>query len=191
MLRMVADIVDRGGVVVYPTDTAFALGCHLGDKAALERILRIRQLSKKHQFTIACRDLSALGSYAKVDNAGYRLIKRLTPGPYTFVMQASREVPRRLLHVKRRTIGIRVPDNPVALGLLECLQEPLLTTTLRIEGEDEPLADGHEIYERLGKVVDVVLDDGSQRRDSSTVLDLTGSSPEIIRQGAGDVEELV
>lgn len=191
MLRMVADIVDQGGVIVYPTDTAFALACHLGDKNALERIIRIRALSKKHQFTIAVRDLSALGSYAKVDNVGYRLIRRLTPGPYTFVMQASREVPRRLLHVKRRTIGIRVPDHPVAQGLLECLKEPLLTTTLRLGGEDEPLADGHTIFERLAKLVDVVLDDGSQRQEVSTVIDLTGSSPEIIRQGAGDVEELL
>lgn len=191
MLRMVADLIAQGGVVVYPTDTAFALGCHLGDKTALERIVRIRQLHKNHQFTIACRDLSELGTYAKVDNVGYRLLRRLTPGPYTFVMNATREVPRRLMHVKRRTIGIRVPDHPVALGLLEQVGEPLLTTTLRLPGAEEPLDDGDVIFARLAKVIDVLLDDGSRRQDVSTVIDLTTAHPEILRQGVGDVEELV
>lgn len=191
MLRMVADLIAQGGVVVYPTDTAFALGCHLGDKTALERIVRIRQLHKNHQFTIACRDLSELGTYAKVDNVGYRLLRRLTPGPYTFVMNATREVPRRLMHVKRRTIGIRVPDHPVALGLLEQVGEPLLTTTLRLPGAEEPLDDGDGIFARLAKVIDVLLDDGSRRQDVSTVIDLTTAHPEILRQGVGDVEELV
>lgn len=191
MLRMVADLIAQGGVVVYPTDTAFALGCHLGDKTALERIVRIRQLHKNHQFTIACRDLSELGTYAKVDNVGYRLLRRLTPGPYTFVMNATREVPRRLMHIKRRTIGIRVPDHPVALGLLEQVGEPLLTTTLRLPGAEEPLDDGDVIFARLAKVIDVLLDDGSRRQDVSTVIDLTTAHPEILRQGVGDVEELV
>lgn len=188
---MVAQVVTEGGVVVYPTDTAFALGCHLGDKNALERIVRIRQLPKNHQFTLACRDLSELGTYALVDNASYRLLRRLTPGPYTFVFKATREVPRRLLHVKRRTIGIRVPNHPVALGLLEMVGEPMLTTTVRLPNEDEPRVDGEDIFERLKKLVDVVLDDGSKRQDLSTVIDLTSSSPEIIRQGVGDVEELL
>lgn len=191
MLRMVADLIAQGGVVVYPTDTAFALGCHLGDKTALERIVRIRQLHKNHQFTIACRDLSELGTYAKVDNVGYRLLRRLTPGPYTFVMNATREVPRRLMHVKRRTIGIRVPDHPVALGLLEQVGEPLLTTTLRLPDAEQPLDDGDVIFARLAKVIDVLLDDGSRRQDVSTVIDLTTAHPEILRQGVGDVEELV
>lgn len=190
MLRMVADIVAKGGVVVYPTDTAFALGCHLGDKNALERIIRIRQLHKNHQFTLACRDLSDLSTYARVDNSGYRLLRRHTPGPFTFIMKASREVPRRLMHIKRRTIGMRVPDNAVALGLLNMVGEPMLTTTLKMPGEEMPLADGHEIFERLAKVVDVVLDDGSQTVELSTVIDMSEGSPEIVRQGLGEIEEL-
>ncbi|MGK0221703.1 MAG: tRNA threonylcarbamoyl adenosine modification protein (Sua5/YciO/YrdC/YwlC family) [Limisphaerales bacterium] len=190
MLRMVADIVAKGGVVVYPTDTAFALGCHLGDKNALERIIRIRQLQKNHQFTLACRDLSDLSTYARVDNSGYRLLRRHTPGPFTFIMKASREVPRRLMHIKRRTIGMRVPDNAVALGLLNMVGEPMLTTTLKMPGEEMPLADGHEIFERLAKVVDVVLDDGSQTVELSTVIDMSEGSPEIVRQGLGEIEEL-
>jgi tRNA threonylcarbamoyl adenosine modification protein (Sua5/YciO/YrdC/YwlC family) len=190
MLCMIADIVAKGGVVVYPTDTAFALGCHLGDKNALERIIRIRQLHKSHQFTLACRDLSDLGTYARVDNSGYRLLRRHTPGPFTFIMKASREVPRRLMHIKRRTIGMRVPDNAVALGLLNMVGEPMLTTTLKMPGEEMPLADGHEIFERLAKVVDVVLDDGSQTVGLSTVIDMSEGSPEIVRQGLGEIEEL-
>lgn len=187
---MVANIVHEGGVIAYPTDTGFALGCHLGDKTALERIIRIRQLHKNHQFSIACRDLSELGTYAKVDNAGYRLLRRLTPGPYTFVMNATREVPRRLLQIKRRTIGIRVPDHPVAMGLLEHVGEPLLTTTLRLASDELPLASGDVIFAQMAKVIDVLLDDGSSRQDQSTIIDLTEQTPVIIRQGVGDVEEL-
>ena len=190
MLRMVAQIVADGGVVVYPTDTAFALGCHLGDKNALERIIRIRQLHKNHQFTLACRDLSELGTYARVDNAEYRLLRRHTPGPFTFIMKASREVPRRLMHVKRRTIGMRVPDHPVALGLLNMVGEPILTTTLRMPGEATPLTSGEEISARLTKLVDVILDDGSQQTGVSTVVDLSEGSPEIVRQGVGEIEEI-
>lgn len=190
MLRLVAEIVAKGGVAVYPTDTAFALGCHLGDKNALERIIRIRQLTKNHQFTLACRDLSDLGTYARVDNAGYRLLRRHTPGPFTFVMKASREVPRRLMHIKRRTIGMRVPDNAVTLGLLNMVGEPMLTTTLKMPGEEAPLADGREIFDRLAKLVDVVLDDGSQTVGLSTVIDMSEGTPEIVRQGLGEIEEL-
>ncbi|MGK0259594.1 MAG: tRNA threonylcarbamoyl adenosine modification protein (Sua5/YciO/YrdC/YwlC family), partial [Candidatus Azotimanducaceae bacterium] len=145
---------------------------------------------KNHQFTLACRDLSDLSTYARVDNSGYRLLRRHTPGPFTFIMKASREVPRRLMHIKRRTIGMRVPDNAVALGLLNMVGEPMLTTTLKMPGEEMPLADGHEIFERLAKVVDVVLDDGSQTVELSTVIDMSEGSPEIVRQGLGEIEEL-
>ena len=155
MVRVVVDVLmgQPGSVVVYPTDTAYALACRLGDKAALERIVSLRQLPKNHQFTITCADLSLLGTYARVDNAGYRLLKRLTPGPYTFVMKATRDVPRRLLHPKKKTIGIRIPDHPISQSLLDHLGEPLLTTTVRMPNEDEPLANAYEINDRIGKQV--------------------------------------
>lgn len=187
MLRVVAECLQGGGIVVYPTDTAYALACHLGDKNALERIIAIRRLSKKHQFTLACRDLSELGTYARVDNAGYRLLRRVTPGPFTFVMRATREVPRRLLHVKRKTIGVRVPDNAIALALLEMVGEPLLTTTLRLPDAEQPMTDPEEIQARLNGRVDIVIDGGLASETVSTVVDLTGSQPEITREGAGDL----
>ena len=187
MLRMIASEIHAGAVVVYPTDTAFALGCHLGDKNALERIVRIRGLSKHHQFTLACRDLSELGTYARVDNVGYRLLRRATPGPYTWVMNATREVPRRLLHVKRRTIGMRVPDHPVAQGILETVAQPILTTTVRLKDADLPLRDAYSIAESIGKQVDLIVDDGRSCDDVSTVVDLTSQNPEILRQGVGQL----
>lgn len=179
-----------GSVVVYPTDTAYALACRLGDKAALERIVSLRQLPKNHQFTITCADLSLLGTYARVDNAGYRLLKRLTPGPYTFVMKATRDVPRRLLHPKKKTIGIRIPDHPISQSLLDHLGEPLLTTTVRMPDEDEPLANAYEINDRIGKQVAVVIDAGVELTEVSTVIDLTESEPRLIRQGSGEVEHV-
>ncbi len=192
MIRLVVEKLRQGGVViVYPTDTAYALACRIGDKAALERIVALRQLPKGHQFTIACHDLKSLGVYARVDNAGYRLLRRATPGPFTFVMRATRDVPKRVLHAKRRTIGMRVPDQAVAVALLEHLQEPLLTTTARLPGEDEPLRSAWEINERIGKQVDMVMDAGIQLAAVSTVIDLTEDPPVVIRQGIGDLESLM
>lgn len=190
MIKLVAEILARGGVVVYPTDTAYALGCHLGDKAAVDRIVALRRLPKNHQFTLACRDLSELGTYARVDNVGYRLLRTATPGPFTFVLKATREVPRRLLHVKRKTIGIRVPDHAVAQAMLEVLGEPILTTTLRLPDEELPLQDPQVIYDRVGKQVDVVIDAGLATDDVSTVVDLTSAHPDILRQGAGELDNL-
>lgn len=187
-VAQVAELLRGGGVVVYPTDTAYALACHLGDKAALDRIVRLRQLDKKHQFTLACRDLSELGVYARVDNAGYRLLRRLTPGPYTFVMKATRDVPRRLLHPKRKTIGLRVPDNVIAQEILAGVGEPLMTTTMQLPGQDEALGDPYDIFEAVGRQVDLVVDGGILGTDVSTVLDLTDGAPQIIRQGLGELD---
>lgn len=187
MIRMVADAIHNGAVIVYPTDTAYALACHLGDKTALDRIIGMRQLSKQHQFTIACCDLKSIGTYTRVDNVGYRLIKRTTPGPFTFVLRATRNVPKRLLHAKRKTIAIRVPDHPIALALLAQVGEPLLTTSVRLPGEDKPLASAYEISERLGKQVEVIIDGGAEHNDVSTVVDLTQSVPTVIRQGLGEL----
>lgn len=191
-VRSVVDTLVRssGTVIVYPTDTAYALGCRMGDKEALAKIVALRQLPKKHQFTIACHDLKALGAYARVDNAGYRLLKKATPGPFTFVMQATRDVPRRVLHPKRRTIGLRVPDQPVASAILAQLGEPLLTTTVRPPDADEPLVSAYEIYERIGKQVALVLDIGRDLLGVSTIVDLTDGPPVILRQGLGDMEGL-
>ena len=187
MIRVVADVVRQGGVVVYPTDTAYALGCHLGDKTALERIVALRKLPKHHQFTLACRDLSELGTYARVDNMGYRLLRRATPGPYTFILKATREVPKRLLHIKRRTIGLRVPDHAIARAMLEMLGEPMLTTTVRLPDQTEPMEDARAIFDLIGKRVDVVVDSGERSRGVSTVIDLTGVEPEVIREGIGAI----
>ena len=192
MVRLVVDVLvgQPGSVIVYPTDTAYALGCRLGDKTALEKIVALRQLPKNHEFTISCSDLSLLGTYARVDNAGYRLLKRLTPGPYTFVMKATRDVPRRLLHPKKKTIGIRMPDHPISQSLLDHLGEPLLTTTVRMPNEDEPLTNAYDINERIGKQIAVVIDAGVELTEVSTVIDLTESEPKLIRQGIGPVEHV-
>ena len=188
LLQRGADALDRGGLVVYPTDTAYALGCHIGDKGALERIVALRRLPRHHQFTLACSDLSELGVYARVDNVSYRLLKRATPGPFTFVLRATREVPKRLVHAKRRTIGIRVPDHAVAQGLLALHGEPIMTTTLRLAEDESPLTDPEEFVERLRNRVDVILDAGMGGDEPSTVVDLTDGVPEIVRQGKGRLD---
>lgn len=190
LLQIAVDTLHAGGLVVYPTDTAYAVGCHIGDKNALERIVALRRLDKKHQFTLACSDLSELGTYAAVDNINYRLLKRLTPGPFTFVLRATREVPKRLIDTKRRTIGIRVPDHPIAQQLLSLMGEPIMTTTLRLDGEEAPFTDAEEIHREIGKQVDVVIDGGTCSVEPSTVVDLTTHSPEILRQGKGDLGNL-
>jgi tRNA threonylcarbamoyl adenosine modification protein (Sua5/YciO/YrdC/YwlC family) len=187
LIRMAVDAVRKGGVMVYPTDSCYALGCHIGDKAAMERIRRIRGVDDKHHMTLVCRDLSELGQYAMVDNTQYRLLRSATPGSYTFLLRATREVPRRLQNPKRNTIGLRVPDHPVAAALLTEMGEPILSSTLMLPGDGQPLNDGDEIEARLGRDVDVILDAGSCGVDMTTVVDLTGDAPVVVRQGKGSV----
>lgn len=188
LLKQAAEIVSRGGLVVYPTDTTYALGCHIGDKNALDRVRQLRRLDKHHDLTLVCRDLSELGTYARVDNVAYRILKRLTPGPFTFLLPATREVPRRLVHPKKKTIGLRVPDNPIALGLLEALGEPMMTTTMRLPDEELPLLDPEEFRERLEHAVDLVIDGGVGGMDPTTVVDLTVAGGEVLRTGAGEFD---
>ena len=186
LIKQAADIIRRGGVIAYPTDSAYALGCQLGDKSALERIRRIRRLDDGHNFTLVCRDLSELGTYARVNNTVFRLIRNCTPGPYTFILKATDEVPRRLLHPKRRTIGLRVPDNRIAQALLEALGEPLMSVTLILPGAELPLTDPFEIRERLEHDIDLVIDGGPSSAEPTTVIDLADDEPVLVRQGRGD-----
>lgn len=189
-LRQVAQILDHGGVGAIPTDSCYALACHLDDKAAVDRIRQIRRIDERHLLTLMCRDLSDLALYAKVDNRTYRLLKNATPGPYTFILEATREVPRRLSHPSRKTIGLRVPDHRVASGLLDVLGQPLLTTTLQLPGDEMPLNDPDYIRERLDHQVDFVLDAGACGVEPTTVIDLTGPEAVLVRQGKGAVEAL-
>ena len=185
LIKQAVDIVCAGGVIVYPTDSSYALGCHIGDKAAMERIRTIRNVDNKHNFTLVCRDLSEIASYAKVDNAAYRLIKSLTPGPYTFILKATHEVPRRLQNPKRKTIGLRVPGHAIAQALLETLGEPLMSSTLMLPDSDLPLNDPEEIFAALKHQVDLVIDGGNCGLEATTVVDLVEGTPQIIRQGKG------
>ncbi len=185
LLRRAAAILEAGGLVVYPTDTTYALGCHIGDKTALDRIRKVRRLDKHHHFTLTCRDLSELSVYAKVDNANYRLLRRLTPGPFTFLLPASREVPRRLVHPRRRTIGLRVPDNAIARGLLETLGQPMMTTSMRLPGHESALPGANDVREALETSVDLIIDGGHCGIIPTTVIDLTRDEPVIARQGFG------
>ncbi len=187
LLARAAEIVRNGGVIAYPTDSTYALGCHIGDKSALDRIRNIRRLTTRHLFTLMCRDLSELATYATVNNTSYRLIRRYTPGPYTFILRATREVPRRLLS-PRRTIGLRVPDCPVTLGLLAQLDEAMMSTTLLLPGEDFALTEGSDIRDRLEHAIDLVIDGGACSRDLTTVIDLTGDAPSVARAGLGPFE---
>ncbi|MGB8436189.1 MAG: L-threonylcarbamoyladenylate synthase [Burkholderiales bacterium] len=185
-----AEIVRGGGVIAYPTDSCYALGCRIGDKDAMVRMRRIRGMDEERHLTLMCRDLTQIGAYANVDNARFRLLKKLTPGSYTFILPASREVPRRLLHPRRRTIGVRVPDHPVAQALLAELNEPLLSATLILPGDEHPLNDPDEIRSRLERQVEAVLDSGACGIVPSTVVDMTGPVPEIVRIGKGPVESI-
>jgi tRNA threonylcarbamoyl adenosine modification protein (Sua5/YciO/YrdC/YwlC family) len=188
LIRQAAEVVRAGGVIVYPTDSCYALGCHIGDKAAMERIRAIREVDEHHHLTIVCRDLAEIAQYARVDNSQFRMLKATTPGSYTFILQATREVPKRLMHPRRRTIGLRVPDHKVAHALLAELGEPLLSSTLILPGDDMPLNDPEEIRERLEHAVDAVIDAGSCGIIPTTVVDLTGDAPVIARMGKGAVE---
>ena len=187
LIRQAADIIRAGGVVVYPTDSAYALGCHIGDKSALDRIRRIRRLEARHNFTLVCRDLSEIATYARVDNHIYRMLKSSTPGPDTFILRATSEVPRRLMHAKRKTVGLRVPDNAIALALLEDLDEPLMSVTLIMPGDEYPLIDPYDIRETLEHHVDLVIDGGYCGMEPTTVVDLVDEAPLILRAGKGEL----
>lgn len=191
LIQHACEIISKGGVVVYPTDTSYAIGCHIGDKRAVERIRQIRRLDDKHLFTLVCRDLSDLGVYARVNNSVFRQLKSHTPGPFTFVLEATKEVPRRLQLGKRKQIGLRVPDNPILLALLEHLGEPLLNTTLILPDDEYPLTDPYDIRELLEHSVDLIIDGGYCGLEESTVIDLTGDVPELLREGAGDFSDFV
>jgi tRNA threonylcarbamoyl adenosine modification protein (Sua5/YciO/YrdC/YwlC family) len=186
LIKRAAEIVRSGGVIAYPTDSCYALGCHIGDKTAMERIRKIRDVDERHHFTLVCRDLSEIGTFAKVNNAQYRLLKAHTPGSYTFILQATRELPRRIAHPKRATIGVRVPEHVAALALLAELDEPLLSSTLMLPNEAEPLNDAEEIRAKLNHQVDLILDGGACGVVPTTVIDLSGDEPILVRQGKGD-----
>ena len=190
LVRQAAEIVRGGGLIAFPTDAAYALGGHTGDTALLERIRRIRGVDERHHFTLMCRDLSEIATYARVDNAGYRLLKAVTPGAYTFILEATREVPRRLLHPKRKTIGIRVPDYPLVRALLAELDEPLLTSTLLLPGEDAPMTDPGQIRDRLEKQLDLVIEAGHCGLEMTTVVNLAGAAPDLVRAGCGALAPL-
>ncbi|MBX9810770.1 MAG: threonylcarbamoyl-AMP synthase [Burkholderiales bacterium] len=187
LIKQAVEIIRGGGVIVYPTDSCYALGCHLGDKAAVERMRAIRRVDARHHFTLVCRDLSEIATYARVDNRRFRLLKNTTPGSYTFILRATREVPKRLQHPSRRTIGLRVPDHRVVHALLEALGEPLLSTTLLLPGDEVPLNEVYEIRERLEHQVDLILDGGPCGIVPTTVVNLTGEVPAITRVGRGSV----
>lgn len=190
LIDQAARILDQGGLAAIPTDSSYALVCHLDDKAAAERLRRLRGIDERHHLTLLCRDLSELANYARVDNRQFRLLKLATPGPYTFILEATKEVPRRLSHPSRRTIGLRVPENRVTQALLERLGQPLLGTTLIPPGDGEPMNDPHEIRERFEHELQAVLDAGACPMEPTTVIDLSGAEPELVRQGRGDPQAL-
>jgi tRNA threonylcarbamoyl adenosine modification protein (Sua5/YciO/YrdC/YwlC family) len=185
LIHQAVEIIDRGGVIAYPTDSSYALGCHIGDKKALERMRRIRKIDEKHNMTLVCSDLSEISTYARINNTDYRLLKSLTPGPYTFILNATHEVPRRLMHPKRRTIGIRVVDHPVVKALLEELGQPLMSCTLILPGKSMPMTEAEEIRDELEKQLDLVIDSGNCGIEPTTVIDLTGDVPRLVREGMG------
>jgi tRNA threonylcarbamoyl adenosine modification protein (Sua5/YciO/YrdC/YwlC family) len=186
LINQAVDILRKGGVIAYPTDSGYALGCHLGDKSASDRIKRIRKLDDKHNFTLVCRDLSDIGTYAKVDNTTYRMLKAYTPGAYTFILDATNEVPRRLLHPKRRTIGVRVPDNAIVHALLGELGEPIMSSTLILPGETDPMIDPEDIRDALEHELSLIIDGGFCGMEATTVINFTGGNPEVTRVGKGD-----
>lgn len=188
LIHQAIEIIKSGGVVAYPTDTCYALGCQMGNKNALDRIVQIRRLEKKHHFTIICRDLSELATYAKVENTAYRMLKAYLPGPYTFILKATGDVPRRLLHPKRKTIGLRVPDHEITQLLLAELGEPMMTTSLIMPNDEYPLTDPEDVRSYVGNQVDLVIDGGHGYMEPTSVIDLVEGTPEVLRVGMGDVE---
>ncbi len=186
LVHQAVEIIRQGGVVVYPTDSAYAIGCRIGDKQSMDKIRTIRQLDKKHNFTLVCRDLSEISTYAQIDNTQYRLLKAHTPGPYTFILKATREVPKRLMHAKRKTIGIRIPDNIIAQALLEELGEPLMSSTLILPGEELPMTDPYEIRQVLEHQLDLIIDGGFCGFEATTVIDFEEDVPYVVRTGLGD-----
>lgn len=188
LIRQAVEIIRDGGLVALPTDSSYAIGCHIGDAKAVERIRRIRGVDERHHLTLMCRDLSEIATFARVDNIRYRLLKAATPGRYTFILEGTKELPRRVMHPKRKTIGLRVPDHPVVQALLAELGEPLLTSSLILPGEEEPLDDAETIRQRLEKLLDLVIDAGPCGAGATTVVDLTGAEPELIRAGQGALE---
>ena len=186
----VVEIIRSGGLIAYPTDSSYAFGCHIGDKKAIDRIHRIRRTDKKHNFTLICADLTEISTYARVDNWAYRMLKSMTPGPYTFILPATREVPKRLQNPKRRTIGLRVPDHVLVRAILEELGEPIMSSTLLLPGDDMPQTDPVEIEERIGHQIEAIIDSGPAGIEPTTVLDLSNDSVEILRVGKGDVSQL-
>ena len=188
LIKQAAQIMREGGLVAFPTDYAYALGGHTGDNPLLTRIRRIRAVDERHHFTLLCRDLSEIATYARVDNSQYRLLKAVTPGPYTFILEGTKELPRRVLHPKRKTIGLRVPEHAVVSALLAEIDGPLLTSTLILPGEELPLTDPEEIRDRLGKQVELVIEAGYCGPEATTVIDLTSGAPELVRAGRGPLE---
>ncbi|MEW8075966.1 MAG: L-threonylcarbamoyladenylate synthase [Candidatus Sedimenticola endophacoides] len=186
LVTQAVEIIRRGGLVIYPTDSSYALGCQIGDKEAMERIRAIRQLDDRHNFTLVCRDLSEISNYAKVGNQHYRLLKTLTPGPYTFIHKATKQVPRRLMHPKRKTIGFRIPDNPIALALMDELGEPLMSSTLILSREEMTMTDPYEMRDLIGHAVDLIIDGGYCGLEPTTVVDME-EAPVVVRVGKGDV----
>ncbi len=187
LIRQAVEIVREGGVAIYPTDSSYAIGCHIGDKTAMDRIRQIRRLGPNHDFTLIGRSLSELSAYTKLDNQAHRLIKALTPGPYAFILKATKLVPKRLMHAKRKTIGIRIPDNKIALALLDELNEPLLSSTLILPGDELPLMDPYDMRQTLDHSVDLIIDGGYCGYESTSVIDLSEGPPRVLRAGKGDV----
>ena len=191
--RRIAEVVAAlraGGLIVYPTDSSYAFGCHIGNKNAMDRIRKIRKTDKNHNFTLVCSDLSEISVYARIDNSSYRLIRSLTPGPYTFILQATREVPKRLQNPSRRTIGLRVPDHRIVQAMLDALGEPIMSSTMLLPGDDVPMTDVHEINDRIGNRIDLIIDGGPAGIEPTSVIDLSGGSVEVLRVGRGDVSAL-
>jgi tRNA threonylcarbamoyl adenosine modification protein (Sua5/YciO/YrdC/YwlC family) len=190
-IAKVVETIREGGLIAYPTDSSYAFGCHIGDKRAMDRIRRIRRTDKKHNFTLVCSDLSEISTYARVDNWAYRMVKAMTPGAYTFILPATREVPKRLQHPKRRTIGLRVPDHQFVRAVLEALGEPIMSSTLLLPGDDLPLTDPHEIDERIGHDIDLIVDAGPTGIEPTSVIDLSQGTVQVLRVGRGDVSALL
>jgi tRNA threonylcarbamoyl adenosine modification protein (Sua5/YciO/YrdC/YwlC family) len=186
LIKQACKIIRDGGLVVYPTDSGYALGCYIGDKNAMERIRRLRDLDSDHNFTLVCRDLSELSTYARFNNAVFRLLKAYTPGPYTFILPATKEVPRRLQHAKKKSIGLRIPTHPIALALLEELNEPLMSSTLILPGDEMPMTEAVDIEEAIGKQVDLIIDGGACGAEPTTVVEFIDDLPEVVRIGMGD-----